>query len=408
MPQTRSAYDDLPYEGTICRQSHPDYLYRAVRLSGFAAPGFRAARVLELGCGAGLNTVSAALALPQASFTGIDLSQNHIARALRYKETLNLNNATFRQENILDFGKDGGPFDYIICHGVFSWVPGDVRRKILEICRGNLSAGGLALISFNALPGWNFNRSLREMLRYHVRGLAAPVEKTKEARTFLAALADNAAETAPGYGEFVRAEHEKLSRLPDGYFFHDLLAEENEPFYLHEFAALLEPYGLRYIADADSAAPGATLEEEQYRDYASNRRFRMAILGPAGSAAAPGPAEILPLPVENFTPHVSGKPLAFALARLQAADDIDARALAGAARQMIKSDRFMNHLVLCTDGTNDMAQICALMTERGLKGNFTLKTPGGPISESRALGEAICELVPQALAEMAKAGLLAG
>ena len=30
-------------------------------------------------------------------------------------------------------------FDYIICHGIYSWVPAPVREKILAICRDNLA-----------------------------------------------------------------------------------------------------------------------------------------------------------------------------------------------------------------------------------------------------------------------------
>src|SRR5688572_33293332 len=121
------------------------------------------ARVLELGCGTGGNLIPMALAMPGATFTGFDLSAVQIERAREAISALGLRNITVAQRNILDVGKDADGFDYIICHGVYSWVPENVQQRILAICRESLSKNGVALISYNTYPGWHLRESVREM-----------------------------------------------------------------------------------------------------------------------------------------------------------------------------------------------------------------------------------------------------
>ncbi len=57
-----------------------------------------------------------------------------------------------------------GTFDYIIAHGMFSWVTEAVREIIFRICSEYSKTTGLAYISFNVLPGWHIRRIVREFL----------------------------------------------------------------------------------------------------------------------------------------------------------------------------------------------------------------------------------------------------
>src|SRR5258708_28374425 len=102
-----------------------------------AAPGTRC-RVLELGCARGGNIIPMALARPDSRFVGIDLSPRQIADALAVVRQLGLANVELRDIDILQVGKDFGTFDYILCHGVYSWVPPQVQERIMEVCRDNL------------------------------------------------------------------------------------------------------------------------------------------------------------------------------------------------------------------------------------------------------------------------------
>ena len=77
-------------------------------------------------------------------------------------------------ERILDIDEGFGTFDYILCHGVYSWVPAPVREKILEILDRNLSPDGIGYISYNTYPGWHTRGMIRAMLAYHVRRFEQP------------------------------------------------------------------------------------------------------------------------------------------------------------------------------------------------------------------------------------------
>jgi 2-polyprenyl-3-methyl-5-hydroxy-6-metoxy-1,4-benzoquinol methylase len=88
-----------------------------------------------------------ALWLPQSTFVGIDASARHIAEAQAAFQALDIHNIAFNHLDILDITPDFGQFDYIIAHGVYSWVPAQTQDKILDICRHNLAPQGIAFVS---------------------------------------------------------------------------------------------------------------------------------------------------------------------------------------------------------------------------------------------------------------------
>jgi SAM-dependent methyltransferase len=95
-----------------------------------------------------------ALELAEARFVGIDLSSRQIAEGRSVVERLGLRNLNLRAISIMDVDRRLGNFDYIICHGVYSWVPEPVRDKILAICAESLAPDGIAYVSYNTYPGW--------------------------------------------------------------------------------------------------------------------------------------------------------------------------------------------------------------------------------------------------------------
>jgi cyclopropane fatty-acyl-phospholipid synthase-like methyltransferase len=148
----RTSYDEVPYESHPFPQTHPDRLATIATLLGLRPPPVQRCRVLELGCAAGGNLIPMALGLPQSSFVGIDLSAVEVAEGQQLIAQLGLKNVQLRHLSILDAGPDLGRFDYILCHGVYSWVPTAVQDKILDVCKHNLSPHGVAYVSYNTLP----------------------------------------------------------------------------------------------------------------------------------------------------------------------------------------------------------------------------------------------------------------
>ena len=296
VPET-TTYDEVPYESHVFAQTHPRHLYALGRLFGLEAPDFRSARVLELGCAAGTNLLSMAYAYPESDCLGLDLSAAQIEQAEAAREATGIKNARFQQQDILTFDLDAhaGEFDYVVCHGVFSWVPQAVGDRILALCRRCLSDNGLALISYNALPGWNSVRSLREMMLFHAARFDSPEEKVAQARALLDFLAESAPESGRGgYRTLLDEERQRLRQANDSYLFHDHLETDNRQFYLHEFVDLAEQNELYYVGDASLSSmfvgnlPKNAMEklggvknivqQEQYMDFITNRRFRSTIL----------------------------------------------------------------------------------------------------------------------------------
>lgn len=287
-------YDSVQYPCVAHPDTHVERLHTVGRLFGMMPPDFRRCRVLELGCATGWNVIAMATEYPESEFVGIDLSRPQIEAGERHVANLGLTNVSLRAESILDFSESNGVFDYIICHGVFSWVEAPVRDKILDIARDRLSPNGICLVSYNALPGWGMLLSLRDMMLYHCAGISDSVEKAREARALLNYIVSKES-TAPAYYlDMVRSQIALLSELPDEYVLHEYLAPVNYPFYLDEFVAQASQRNLKYLGDSRVAGmqfanlpPETTrttvktediIRLEQYIDFACNRRFRSTLL----------------------------------------------------------------------------------------------------------------------------------
>ena len=197
----QKSYDSVPYESFSYYQTHPHHLYTVARLFNHQPVDFRKARVLEIGCAGGVNILSQALLYPESKYLGFDISGEQVDQANELLSSLKLKNVEFQKKDILDFDtkKHAGSFDYIMCHGIFSWVPSAVQEKILEICDKCLSEKGLAVISYNTLPGWNAVRSLREMMVFHTSRFKAPKDQIAQAKALLEFLKSAVPEQRKGY-----------------------------------------------------------------------------------------------------------------------------------------------------------------------------------------------------------------
>jgi SAM-dependent methyltransferase len=154
-------YDLLPYPSMPITHTQPAHLAALARLFGAAAPAVDRARVLEFGCAAGGNIIPLAARFPRASFTGIDLSHRHIADGHKRIAESAIENISLQQGDLTTLDLAGQQFDYVICHGVFSWVPKPTQDAILRLCRDVLAPDGVVTISYNVLPGWHLRMAVR-------------------------------------------------------------------------------------------------------------------------------------------------------------------------------------------------------------------------------------------------------
>ncbi len=291
----KTAYDEVPYPGQPFTQTHPDRLATLATLHGMTPPAVETARVLELGCGDGANLIPMALELPAGSFTGIDLSAAAIAIAQAVVSALGLRNISVRQMDLTEIGADFGQFDYIICHGLYSWVPLPVREKILDIFRVNMAPGGIAFISYNTYPGGHLRDILREMSLFHTRNISDPKERIQKALDLIRFLG-SAYPESDLYGRFLKVEIDSFLRRPAEYFYHDEMADVSARPYFHEFIERARAHGLEYLSEAvlltmQSGAYSPEVSEtirtlgaddpvltEQYLDFLKLRSFRQTLL----------------------------------------------------------------------------------------------------------------------------------
>ncbi|MFT3788164.1 MAG: class I SAM-dependent methyltransferase [Tepidisphaeraceae bacterium] len=235
----------------------------------------RRCRVLELGCCDGGNLLPMAEQLPDATFVGIDYSAKQIDMGLERMRAAGLKNVDLRPVSIVDVTPDYGTFDYILCHGVFSWVPDFVRDRILDVCAKHLAPDGIAYISYNAYPGWHLRGIVRDMMRYHALRFPDPRRQTQEARLILDFVANfTAGPHTEGYGTFLKSEAELLRKLPDHYLFHEHLEENCNPYYFKDFISLAR------------GGPGLPERVAHCRDGADELRTRHRA-GPRGDRHEP-------------------------------------------------------------------------------------------------------------------------
>jgi SAM-dependent methyltransferase len=281
--------------------------------------------VLELGCGDGGNALSMAQTLPDAQVLGVDASPGAIERGTTLARAAGLANvelrcATFEQlgdgagkpagkdpgdpygkGQVQSLGKgpveslrnDSAEFDYIVAHGVYSWVPPQARGALLDCVKRCLAPEGIAFVSYNAYPGSYLRDMARDMLRYHVQGVSDPGERLASAQELMRTIVE--IEQPSPFARVLREQMERMLGYSDALLFHDDLAEVSTPFYFHEFVEHVSARGLQFLSEADlfesqmrdvpesaghlmASLPEDAVVREQYMDFFKNRMFRQTLI----------------------------------------------------------------------------------------------------------------------------------
>ena len=294
--KVRTSYDDVPYASYPYPQSHPNRVAATATLLGLTPRAIETASVLEIGCAAGGNLIPMAAAYPQSRFLGIDLSSKQIDQARARAKRLGLANIEFRHQDVTSFEKSSQGYDYIICHGVYSWVSDPVRNAILNLCASNLTPDGIAYISYNVLPGWRPRQVVRDAMLAHVADIADPAQRLSQARAFIDFLKDSAPKSP--YGEAIREVASWLGSMGGSYVFHEFLEIDNAPCTFKDFMKAANRNGLVFLGECElrsmlpenygAVAPtirtlggNDVVAAEQYIDVFSGRTFRQTLLVPA-------------------------------------------------------------------------------------------------------------------------------
>ena len=293
------SYDEVPYPSLVYPETHPAQLATLATLFGLHPPPVSHCRLLELGCGDGTNLIAIAQSLPHIQCLGIDSSSKQIMQGQQVVETLNLSHVTLKQLKFEEINDDLGKFDYIIAHGIYSWIPKAWQDQLLQLCQQHLSPHGIIYMSYNVYPGWHLENVLRDLMMYHLEQLPSDLsssvllQQAKGIVQFLAHL------RSQGHGAFdllLQEKSRQFQETPENYLSHDFLEKENHPVYFLHFVEQAKQARLTYVTDIEfrryltSAFPpqvaealeelfqGDFLRKEQYMDFFYNRTLRRSLL----------------------------------------------------------------------------------------------------------------------------------
>ncbi len=320
-------YDQVPYTAHSVPQMHPDHIAIAGLLRGLRPARLSRCRVLELGCADGSHLLPLAACWPNSHFVGIDRSQVQIEKGQIWVRDLGLPNLELRAVDLMDVEDEGEGFDYILAHGLYSWVPPQVAARVLQICGRRLAPGGLAYISYNLHPGFYRRQPIMEMMRYHTANIPDPAQRVAQGRALLGFLIDSAPDPDSITTRILREEQQRIESLPDSYVFHEHFESDNRACYFHEFMREARAHALQYVGDAVitlglqglSATARQTfaqldqdsIQQEQYLDFLRGSFMRSSILcrSDATLTAEPSPESLQDLWVLGAAVPTSMAPL---------------------------------------------------------------------------------------------------
>ena len=296
----QTIYSELGYKSMPFPYTTPATLEAYAALVGVSAPNPKTARVLELGATYGGNIISQALFNPDATFVGIELSQEQVEKGNEVIANAGLTNVSLVQSDIASIGSEIGTFDYIIAHGVYSWVDDGVKDALLRLIDEHLAEDGLAYVSYNTYPGWHTMEEVRQLMMFSNRDKAQfnHKEKVLHGKTIGSIVGsqilkyDNLKERNSKFLGALRSVMQK----DEYYVGHDHLEPNNDPVYFYQFNDHLGAHNLAYLCDADltlsmvrsfdadiadtldKLAPNDHVAQEQYLDFMLDTTFRKSII----------------------------------------------------------------------------------------------------------------------------------
>jgi predicted O-methyltransferase YrrM len=300
---------DASYADKFFRELSPTWLNYVAALNGATPRNLEQPfAYLELGCGFGHSTIANAGAFPHADFHACDFNPEHVDGGERRAAAFGIGNVRFHQASFQELlARDLPRFDFIVLHGVYSWVDADARRAIRRVIYEQLQPGGLVYLSYNCLPGWSNEVPLRKLLLE--LAATASGDSAERAQGALRSLQQLSASKL----RYFAANPEALTAVdayiqgPSNYLAHEFLNRTWEPFYSIDVADELAEADVSYLGSAtladnhqplivddrvaEAAAKLPAARQRQLAiDFATNQRFRRDVF--VRGRANLGPADV--------------------------------------------------------------------------------------------------------------------
>jgi len=293
---------DIEYVAEFFPEQSPTLLSFACILNGVEPVALdRPFCYCELGAGQGLTANVLAAAHPHGRFYAADFNPAHVAASRQLAEAAELDNIIFLEHSfaaLADGAAELPQFDFVTLHGVYSWINADNRRHVVRFLERYLKPGGIAYVSYNAMPGWSSVLPLQRLILEHAGHAGSRHQQIARMRELLGGLLQN------GAAYFSSNANASLGRYLDTamegdadrsrYLAHEYMNQGWEPLYHADVARDLAAAKLDYAASAGLswAMPALYLTPEQsallddvadpalretLKDYMKNTCFRKDI-----------------------------------------------------------------------------------------------------------------------------------
>ena len=284
---------DAVYADRFYKELSPVWLNYVATLHGAAPRSLDTPfSYLELGSGFANSVLVNAAAYPHGQFVACDINPDHIAEAQARAERFGIDNLTLHQASFADLlAQPSLPqFDFIVLHGVYSWVAGEVRNTVRQIIASRLKPGGLVYISYNCKPGWSPEEPLRKLLvELSVTEAGNSAQRARAALQSLNQLSSKLS--------YFKQHPSAITGLnayanePDNYLAHEFLNQSWQTYYSVDIAEEMSHIGLTFVGSATLVDnhPFLLVDEASYEainqlgndrqkqlafDFACNKRFR--------------------------------------------------------------------------------------------------------------------------------------
>lgn len=281
------------YKTYARKETHPARIGAIARLYGLDAPSASDCRVLEFACGDGGNLIPLAVQYPQSYFVGIDINGALIERGCARVAELGLTNIVFEAVDVTAYSPEASSYDYVICHGLYSWVPPKVREDILQLGMTALREHGVFYVSYNTLPGWRQRGAVRDILQAGAH-LGEALSESSPNRAALR-FADIIRNSALGVSPYIHEALDKLTESDPAYISQEFLGSHNDPMLFTDFMRDAESHGLQYLSESRVVMMSTDdlnaevrellercednrIQQEQILDIVRNRTFRETLL----------------------------------------------------------------------------------------------------------------------------------
>jgi SAM-dependent methyltransferase len=150
-------------------------------------PDLKPARILDMGCGAGMSTLPLAEAFPGAEIFAIDIAAPMLRYAHSRSEALGVP-VHYAQQSAGHTSFEDGSFDLVVSNLLLHEIPQHLSKRIISECHRLLTAGGVMV--HNDMVGWPTDPFQQFMAEWNSHHNNEPFERGSGTLDWISACID--------------------------------------------------------------------------------------------------------------------------------------------------------------------------------------------------------------------------